>query len=167
MRFRYPSREAESSTLPFGNYCMPRVVLLPFSVMQITKTTSPLARGGAQALHSWRQGKAGDVTRAPNSSHPPPRIYRPVTHITMSTVEMTTACGPPPSTPSAMTGSVSLTIMLANNRVTRRRCPFWRMGLILLAYIFWSLWACALSKIVQVQLHQTTYGVPLILRTFS
>lgn len=165
MRFCYISRKTVSSTLPLC--CTLRVAQLPFSVMRITKTTSFLARRGAQALHAWRRGKVGDVTRASKSSHAPQRIYRPVTHITISTVEMTTACGPPPRTPSAMTGSVSLTIMFANKSVTRRRCPFWRMGLILLAYIFWSLRACIRSKIGQKYAHQNTYGVPLILRTFS
>ena len=35
-----------------------------------------------------------------------------------------------------MTGSVSLTIMFARRSVTRSRCPFLRIGLILFAYSF-------------------------------
>ena len=58
------------------------------------------------------------------------------THMTMRTVLTTTLCAPPPRTGSEMTGSVSLTIMFASSRVTSRRCPFLRMGLILLAYSF-------------------------------
>jgi len=52
------------------------------------------------------------------------------TYSTMSTVLTTTPWKPPPRTGSAMTGSVSLTIMFDKSRVTRRRWPFFRMGLI-------------------------------------
>lgn len=46
----------------------------------------------------------------------------------------------PPRTGSEMIGNVSLTIMLASSRVTRSRCPFERIGFILLAYLRCSLW---------------------------
>jgi hypothetical protein len=55
--------------------------------------------------------------------------------MTMRTVETTTLCTPP-RTGSEMIGSVSLTIILARRRVTSSRCPFLRIGLILLAYFF-------------------------------
>lgn len=51
------------------------------------------------------------------------------THMTISTVLTTTLCTPPPRTGSDMTGRDSLTIMFARRRVTRRRWPFARMGL--------------------------------------
>ena len=58
------------------------------------------------------------------------------TYMTMRTVLTTTLWTPPPRTGSAMTGSVSLTIMFARRSVTRSRCPFLRIGLILFAYSF-------------------------------
>lgn len=58
------------------------------------------------------------------------------THITTSAVLTTTAWTPPPRMGSAITGSVSLVIMFARRRVTKRRWPFLRIGLILLAYSF-------------------------------
>lgn len=54
--------------------------------------------------------------------------------MTISTVLAMTLYTPPPSTGSAMTGSDSLTIMLASNKVTSNKCPFFRIGLIFLAY---------------------------------
>ena len=56
--------------------------------------------------------------------------------MTIRTVLTMTLGTPPPRTGSEMTGSVSFTIMFASSSVTRRRCPFLRMGLILLAYSF-------------------------------
>jgi hypothetical protein len=52
------------------------------------------------------------------------------THITINTVLTTTLCAPPPNTGSAIIGKDSFTIIFARRRVTRRRCPFERMGLI-------------------------------------
>ena len=54
--------------------------------------------------------------------------------MTIKTVLTMTLCTPPPNTGSEMTGSVSLTIMLANSNVTRSRCPFFRIGSIFRAY---------------------------------
>ena len=58
------------------------------------------------------------------------------TYNTIKTVLTTTLWKPPPRTGSLITGSVSLTIMLASSRVTSSKCPFFLMGLILFAYSF-------------------------------
>ena len=102
----------------------------------------------APAAHHVRatRGGAGTGTRPkPNARHGPhhiPKVCEETgtggdrTYMTMRTVLTTTLCTPPPRTGSAMTGRVSLTIMFARRSVTRRRCPFFRIGLILFAYSF-------------------------------
>ena len=108
--------------------------------------------------------------------------------MTMRTVLTTTLCTPPPRTGSEMTGSVSFTIMFARRSVTRSRCPFLRMGLILLAYSFCFLrgaapngnemrMTVAITVAVSHNLElvarkpgvwrEGTHGVPLTLSTFS
>lgn len=82
----------------------------------------------------------------------------------MSTVLTTTLEISPPRTGSEIMGRVSLTIMLAMRRVTRRRWPFLRMGWIFRAYSF-----CFLSydQNQLVRRESGTYGVPLMLSTLS
>lgn len=63
--------------------------------------------------------------------------------MTINTVLATTLTTGLSKTGSQMTGSVSLTIILASSKVTRSRCPFLRTGSIFFAYAFCFLWARA------------------------